>query len=115
VTNIESLYSRAIEGTLLPEPVIKLDNLEELELSYKALGLHLLFLYRLDKRTETSYWEKIRAEISEEIHEILKTNVQIKQRKCRKCGEVLPQKFSFQICDNCHQKRYEHYRVYGRK
>ncbi|WP_456279164.1 DEAD/DEAH box helicase [Bacillus sp. AK128] len=104
-----------VEGTELPEPLIKFDNLEELELSYKAVGLHLLFLYRLEMRTETSYWEKIRAEISDKIHEILKTDVQIKQRKCKRCGEDLPPKFSFQICDKCHHKRFERYRVYGRK
>jgi ATP-dependent RNA helicase SUPV3L1/SUV3 len=104
-----------IEGGDLPEPVIKYDHLEELELSYKAVGLHLLFLYRLDLRTETSYWEKIRTEISDKIHEILKTGVQINQRKCRRCGEALPPRFTFHICDSCHQKRYERYRGHGRR
>ncbi|WP_205603857.1 helicase-related protein [Bacillus mesophilus] len=98
-----------VEGTELPEPIIKTDHLEELELSYKAVGLHLLFLYRLDRRTETSYWEKVRAEISERIHDILKTDIHIKQRKCRRCGDDLPSKFSFQICDKCHHRRYVHH------
>lgn len=96
-----------IEGVELPEPVIKMTHLEELELSYKAIGLHLLFLYRLDRRTETAYWEKVRMEISDKIHEILKTDVQIKQRKCRYCGEELPPQFAFYICDSCHHRRYE--------
>nr|WP_272495740.1 helicase-related protein [Bacillus pinisoli] len=104
-----------VEGGELPEPVIKLDNLEELELSYKAVGLHLLFLYKLDQRTETAYWEKIRMEISDKIHDSLRTNVQTKQRKCRICGAALPTAFTFHICDSCHQKRYEYKRVYNRK
>lgn len=90
----------------LPEPLIKKDSLEELELSYKAAGLHLLFLYRLDRRTEALYWERIREEISDDIHEILKTGVKPAQRTCRKCGESLPWDFPFPLCHDCHATRY---------
>jgi ATP-dependent RNA helicase SUPV3L1/SUV3 len=103
-----------VEGKELPEPLIKTEGLEELELSYKSVGLHLLFLYRLDKRTETVYWEKVRDEISDKIHEILKTEVQIKQSKCRKCGKNLPLNFKFHICESCHNSRFTRHRVYGR-
>ncbi|MFC3885966.1 helicase-related protein [Bacillus songklensis] len=97
----------------LPEPPIKRESLEELELSYKAVGLHLLFLYRLDQRTEAIYWERVREEISDEIHEILKTGVKSLKKKCRKCGKSLAWDFSFQICDDCHTARYRRrYRVY---
>jgi ATP-dependent RNA helicase SUPV3L1/SUV3 len=104
-----------VEGKELPEPLIKTEGLEELEHTYKSVGLHLLFLYRLDKRTETVYWEKIRDEISDLIHEILKTEVQIKQRKCRKCGDGLPLNFKFHICESCHNRRFTRHRVYGRR
>ena len=60
-----------IEGSELPEPKIKKKNLEDLELTYKAIGLHLLFLYRLEKRTEAHYWERVREEISDDVHENL--------------------------------------------
>ena len=56
----------------LPEPIIKTGNLEEFELSYKAIGLHLLFLYRMDRRTEAVYWERVREKISNGVHEQLK-------------------------------------------
>jgi ATP-dependent RNA helicase SUPV3L1/SUV3 len=97
----------------LPEPQIKRESLEELELSYKAVGLHLLFLYRLDRRTEALYWERVREEISDEIHEILKTGVKSLKKTCRKCGKSLPWDFPFQICGDCHTARYRRkHRVY---
>lgn len=71
----------------LPEPIIKTRNLEELELSYKAIGLHLLFLYRLGKKTEAVYWERIREEISEGVHDQLKDEMLNYQRKCKRCGK----------------------------
>ncbi|MFD1737569.1 DEAD/DEAH box helicase [Bacillus salitolerans] len=96
-----------IEGRELPEPIIKNSGLEELELSYKAVGLHLLFLYRLDQRTETLYWERVREEISDDIHETLKSNVTVIKRTCRKCGKSLSTHFKFQICDACHESNYK--------
>ncbi|MFE8694840.1 helicase-related protein [Cytobacillus sp. FJAT-53684] len=86
----------------LPEPRIKKRNLEELELSYKAIGLHLLFLYRLDQRIEALYWERLREEISDHVHERLKTDVKNMAKKCRRCGKKLPWEHEFQICDDCH-------------
>lgn len=94
-----------VRGKDLPEPVIKRDSLEELELSYKALGLHLLFLYRLDKRTEAYYWERVRQEISDEVHERLKTDVKKLVKKCYHCGRRLQWDHSFRICDSCHWKK----------
>ena len=93
----------------LPEPVVKRDSLEELELSYKAIGLHLLFLYRLGRGTEAVYWERIRGELSGEVHERLKTDVKTLTKKCKRCGKILPWDFNFQICDACHATRKRRY------
>ncbi|OIJ15541.1 RNA helicase [Anaerobacillus arseniciselenatis] len=93
----------------LPEPVVKRDSLEELELSYKAIGLHLLFLYRLGRGTEAVYWERIREELSGEVHERLKTDVKTLTKKCKRCGKILPWDFNFQICDVCHAARKRRY------
>jgi ATP-dependent RNA helicase SUPV3L1/SUV3 len=97
----------------LPEPRIKTGSLEELELSYKAVGLHLLFLYRLERRTEALYWERVREEISDGVHDSLLTEVKKMKKKCRKCGKQLPWDFAFQICNECHadrsQFRYKNY------
>lgn len=95
-----------LEGRELPEPIIKKRNLEDLELTYKALGLHLLFLYRLDRRTEAHYWERVREEISNEVHEQLKSEIKTFKNKCKRCGRNLPLDFSFPICDSCHSSRY---------
>lgn len=100
----KNMYS-IIDKTGLPEPVIKSDSLEELELSYKSVGLHLLFLYRLEQRTETVYWERIREELSNQIHEMLKTGVKIPQKTCRICGTDLPRGFKFMKCDDCFNKK----------
>ncbi|RKL66650.1 RNA helicase [Salipaludibacillus neizhouensis] len=91
-----------VSSTELPEPRIKSKNLEELELSYKAVGLHLLFLYRLGKRTEALYWERLRLELSDDVHEQLKTDVKKIIKKCKHCGRNLPADFRFHICDACH-------------
>ncbi|QOR64720.1 RNA helicase [Cytobacillus suaedae] len=97
----------------LPEPRIKTGSLEELELSYKAVGLHLLFLYRLERRTEALYWERVREEISDGVHDSLITEVKKIKKKCKKCNKQLPWDFSFQICNECHadrsQSRYKNY------
>lgn len=101
-----------IKGKELPEPRIKRKSLEELELSYKAIGLHLLFLYRLGKRTEALYWERVRLELSDDVHEQLKTDVRKITKKCKHCGRNLPVDFKYPICDSCHwsqrgRKRHE--------
>lgn len=93
-----------VKGKDLPEPIIKTNTLEELELSYKAIGLHLLFLYRLNKGTEALYWERLREEISDGVHEVLKTNIK-QSKKCKRCGRKLPFDFHFPICDSCHYSR----------
>lgn len=109
----ETMYA-IIDGVELPEPRIKNRSLEELELTYKAIGLHLLFLYRLEQRTEALYWERLREEISDHVHERLKTDIKELSRKCRRCGKKLPWEHEFQICDECHtarsRKRYNFYR-----
>ncbi|QED47831.1 DEAD/DEAH box helicase [Cytobacillus dafuensis] len=96
-----------IHNTELPEPQIKKRNLEELELTYKAIGLHLLFLYRLDRRTEAIYWERIREEISDQVHTRLKTDVKKLAKKCRSCGKQLHWDHKFQICDPCFERKYQ--------
>ncbi|WP_257985797.1 helicase-related protein [Bacillus sp. M6-12] len=95
-----------VRGTDLPEPRIKKQSLEEIELSYKSIGLHLLFLYRLDMRTEASYWERLREELSNEVHEHLKSEVKNYQKKCKHCGKKLHLDHPFPICDACHATRY---------
>ncbi|WP_313799345.1 helicase-related protein [Cytobacillus sp.] len=97
----QTMYA-ILNNSELPEPRIKRRNLEELELSYKAIGLHLLFLYRLDQRIEALYWERLREEISDHVHERLKTDVKKIAKKCRRCGKKLPWEHVFQICDECH-------------
>ncbi|MDP4084122.1 MAG: DEAD/DEAH box helicase [Bacillota bacterium] len=101
----ETMYA-IVKGEELPEPSIKKRNLEELELTYKAIGLHLLFLYRLGQATEAHYWERIRAEISDQVHERLKTDVKNFSKKCKNCGRKIPWESNFQICDACHAARY---------
>lgn len=95
-----------ISGEELPEPRLKNRNLEELELTYKAIGLHLLFLYRLDRRTEAVYWERIREQISDKVHDRLRTDVKNMAKKCKSCGRKLPWDLKFQICDQCHERKY---------
>lgn len=93
-------------GNDLPEPVIKKRNLEDLEYTYKAIGLHLLFLYRLVKRTEAIYWERLREEISDQVHETLKTDLKKFIKKCRQCGKKLSWESPYTICEACHAAKY---------
>lgn len=94
-----------IDGEELPEPVIRTRNLEQQELSYKSVGLHLLFLYRLGRQTEAAYWERVREEIADGVHDSLSDEVQSYSRTCRSCGKKLPPEFGFSICDRCHGNR----------
>jgi ATP-dependent RNA helicase SUPV3L1/SUV3 len=99
--NLEAI----VEGHELPDPKQIESGLEELELSYKSVGLHLLFLYKLGKRTEAHYWERVREEISDKINEQLKAGVQIVKKNCKNCGKSLPPRFKFQVCNECHFER----------
>ncbi len=94
-----------VEGNEIPDPLIKEAGLEELELSYKSVGLHLLFLYKLGRNTEAHYWERIREEISDKIHEQLKSGVQLTRKACKVCGKTLANKFKFDVCNDCHFER----------
>ncbi|MFJ7726988.1 DEAD/DEAH box helicase [Neobacillus sp. NPDC097160] len=105
----DTLYA-IIQGRELPEPIVKEGSLEELELSYKAVGLHLLFLYRLGERTEAIYWERLREEVSDQVQERLKTDIKKFVKKCKSCGKKLPWDHSFPTCDACHAAKYRKYR-----
>ncbi|ETI69149.1 DEAD/DEAH box helicase [Neobacillus vireti] len=105
----ETMYS-IIQGSELPEPMIKDRSLEELELSYKAVGLHLLFLYRLGERTEAIYWERLREQISDQVQDRLKTDIKKFVKKCKTCGKKLPWDHSFPTCDSCYREKYRRYR-----
>ncbi|MFK2826772.1 DEAD/DEAH box helicase [Bacillus sp. B190/17] len=94
-----------INGTDLPEPHVKTGTLEELELSYKAIGLHLLFLYRLGRQTEALYWERLRETISEGVHKQLQAEETSIKKKCKRCGKKLPSNYRYQICDACYAAR----------
>ncbi|UTI43146.1 helicase-related protein [Niallia sp. RD1] len=102
-TNMEAI----VENRDLPEPKIKQDSLEELELAYKSIGLHLLFLYRLERRTEAYYWEKVRLELSDQINEQLKKGIKGKRRikRCKVCGKELSAKSKFSVCNECFYKK----------
>ncbi len=88
----------------LREPLIKKDSLDELELSYKSVGLHLLFLYKLDRRSETVYWERVREEISSDAHNQLRKGVKKYQTKCRSCNKPLSWNYPFAICQSCYEE-----------
>jgi ATP-dependent RNA helicase SUPV3L1/SUV3 len=94
-----------VDGEDLPEPQLKNKNLEQKEVSYKAVGLHLLFLYRLGRQTEAYYWERIRIEIADGVHESLRTEVTSLTHTCKQCSKKLPPNFGFPICDRCHTGR----------
>lgn len=104
----ELTMTAIVQGLDLPEPSIKRRSLEELELTYKAIGLHLLFLYRLEKQTEAIYWERVREDVSNQVHERLKTDIKKFTKKCKSCGKILPWESQYQICDACHTSRYRH-------
>lgn len=106
ISQWEQTMFAIVKDQELPEPEMKKKSLEELELTYKSIGLHLLFLYRLDRRTEALYWERVREEISDQVHEKLKTDVKNFTKKCKNCGRKIPWESSFQICDSCHSARY---------
>ena len=95
-----------INGEELREPIIQKGSLEALELSYKAIGLHLLFLYRLGKRTEAYLWERMRDEISEEVHGLLKKEIKKYKKECKYCGKELKWDYQYTMCQSCHNKRY---------
>jgi len=94
------------DDTEIPDPLIKRRGLEDFELTYKAIGLHLLFLYRLGRRTEAVYWERVREEISDQVHDQLRDEVENFRKKCKKCGKALPDESSFSICESCYHSKY---------
>lgn len=102
---VESMTA-IVNNEELPEPIIQRDSLEKVELTYKAIGLHLLFLYRLERKTEALYWERLRREISEEANDYLKKTVKSYKRRCKRCGKKLPFHHQYAICDRCYERRF---------
>lgn len=90
----------------LPEPPVKRGSLEEVELTYKAIGLHLLFLYKLGRKTEATYWERLRQEISDEANDFLKKAIDTYKKQCKRCGKKLPYDHPYAICDRCYSRRF---------
>ena len=90
----------------LPEPRMIEGSLEKLELSYKAIGLHLLFLYRMDRRPEAIYWERVREELTDKIHNVLRKDMKKFKRTCSTCAKELPWNHDHAICDSCFHKRF---------
>ncbi|PEQ92921.1 RNA helicase [Bacillus sp. AFS006103] len=105
----EKMYA-IIHERELPEPIVKERSLEELELSYKAIGLHLLFLYRLGERTTAIYWERLREEVSDKVQDRLKTDINKFVKKCKTCGKNLPWDHSFPTCEACYAAKTRRYR-----
>ena len=97
-------------GRELPEPIVKERSLEDLELTYKAIGLHLLFLYRLGERTTAIYWERLREEFSDKVQDRLKTDIKKFVKKCKTCGKNLPWDHSFPTCEACYAAKTRRYR-----
>ncbi|MDP4162804.1 MAG: DEAD/DEAH box helicase [Bacillota bacterium] len=104
----QTIYA-IVMGEELPEPQIKKRTLEDVELTYKAIGLHLLFLYRLERRTEAVYWERVREETSDQVHERLKTDVKNISKKCKRCGKTLAWDARFPICEACYSAQIKRY------
>jgi ATP-dependent RNA helicase SUPV3L1/SUV3 len=105
----ETMYA-IIQGRELPEPIVKERSLEDLELSYKAIGLHLLFLYRLGEGTTAIYWERLREEVSDKVQDRLKTDINKFVKKCKTCGKKLPWDHPFPTCESCFAARNRRYR-----
>lgn len=104
----DTMYA-VIGGQELPEPIVKERSLEDLELTYKAIGLHLLFLYRLGQGTEAIYWERLREEISDKVQDRLKTDIKKFVKRCKNCGKNLPWDHPFPTCDACYRTRFKKY------
>lgn len=95
-----------VNNDKLPEPIDKRGSLDEIELTYKSIGLYLLFLYRLGRKTEAVYWEKIRKEVSDEANDHLKRAVKKYKKTCRNCGRKLPFDYPYRICNRCYENRH---------
>lgn len=94
-----------VMGVELPEPRQRTGSLDDLELAYKAIGLHLLFLYKLGLKTEAEYWERVREEISVQANEHLKREVRNFKKACKQCGKKLTFDFRYPICESCYASR----------
>lgn len=93
-----------VNRTDMPDPFVQKETLEELELSYKSVELHLMFLYRLNKPTEAYYWERVKKEIADDIHYWLSHNMKAVVKKCRQCGRKLDWDYPYSICQACYDQ-----------
>ncbi|MCM3321266.1 DEAD/DEAH box helicase [Cytobacillus kochii] len=110
----QAMYS-IIDHEELPEPRLRNRNLEDLEYSYKAIGLHLLFLYKLGQHTEAIYWERVRDDISNHVFERLDDDIANMKKTCKRCGKSLAWDHAFNICDDCHKNQPSRRRRYYKR
>jgi len=90
-----------IENGYFAVPELRSETLEELELYYKSLDLYYSFCKTMNIEFNKDKVMKLKYQTSEKIHDILKTNIKMMSRKCRKCGAELEWNFKYNICDGC--------------
>ncbi|PFA25642.1 hypothetical protein CN373_00280 [Bacillus cereus] len=88
-----------------PEPMQKTSSLDEMELSYKSMGLHVIFLYRSNQRTLAQIWERERTIMAERIDEYLRKHLIKHRKKCKSCQTHMPWDYPHNMCQRCYEKQ----------
>ncbi|WP_459500361.1 hypothetical protein [Bacillus sp. C1] len=87
----------------------KTNSLHDMELSYKSMGLHVIFLYRSNQRTLAQIWERERTKMAEQIDEYLRKHLIKHRKKCKYCQTHMPWDYPHNMCRCCYEKQYRSY------
>lgn len=85
-----------------------LNQLEELEVAYKKIDVHLAFC--MDGDVQFRYYDSLKEEISEKIFVMLTKKIQNLTKKCKHCTRRLPLTDEYPMCQKCYQNRYQNHR-----
>lgn len=86
----------------IERPKLRGENINEYELYYKKLDLYYSFCKTLDISFDNEWLVAEKAKISDQIHELLMSEMKNMGQRCVCCGKTLPWNHFYNMCDNCY-------------
>lgn len=106
----KSFISEYISGKKIHFPEAPMvETLDSLEMYYRELDLYYSFCKEMQKECDAEETMLVKADTSEKIHKILRSQMKNMKNKCKICGKDLPWDFPFNMCEDCYDRRFNSY------
>ena len=112
----KSYIEEYIDGKDIHFPEAPLnETLDTLEMYYRELDLYYSFCKEMQKECQAEETMLVKADTSEKIHKILRSQMKNLRNKCKICGKDLPWDFPFNMCEDCYESKFYGYKSHNKK